>query len=63
MWWLPLIAAIILAMIALPQTQAGMKIVVDEAGVSFEVTAPFLQIAFDFGQVRSKMNNARVIAR
>ena len=61
MVWLPLFAAIILAMIAFPPARAGVKLVVDEAGISFEMTAPFFQMAFDFGQVRSKMNSARVV--
>ena len=54
------ISAIFLAILVLKPAQTGMKVVIDEAVFSVEMTAPFFRMAFDIGQERSKTNSVRI---
>lgn len=55
------IAAILLACLLLCTQSSGLKLVVDDGVISFEMKLAFVEMTFDFGQMRSKTNSLMVI--
>ena len=55
------IAAILLACLLLCTQSSGLKLVIDSGVISVEMKLAFLEMTFDFGQLRSKTNSLMVI--
>lgn len=58
---LVLIAAVFAGLIAFCPHPAALSVAIGEAGVSVEMKLAFLNVAFDFGHQRPKMNSLRVL--
>lgn len=61
--WPLLIVAVFMASAALCARPAGIRIAIDATGLSVEMSAAFIEIAFDFGQARPNTNSPRGLAR
>jgi hypothetical protein len=57
-----LIAACVLALVAFRPASMGLRLAVDQRGLSFQMKAMFVKIAFDIGQKCSKADTCPKLA-